>query len=60
MEILANSAKYDVSCSSSGVETNYKKGELGATHTNWNLPYIYTRWKMRISFKGIINKYLYL
>ena len=34
MEILANSAKYDVSCSSSGVETNYKKGELGATHNN--------------------------
>lgn len=34
MEILANSAKYDVSCSSSGVETNYKKGELGATHTS--------------------------
>ena len=33
MEILANSAKYDVSCSSSGVETSYKKGELGATHT---------------------------
>ena len=34
MEILANSAKYDVSCSSSGVETNYKKGELGATHNS--------------------------
>src|SRR5574344_1489529 len=34
MEILANSAKYDVSCSSSGVETSYKKGELGATHTS--------------------------
>ena len=30
---LANSAKYDVSCSSSGVETS-KKGELGATHTS--------------------------
>ncbi len=28
MEILANSAKYDVSCSSSGVETSYKKGNL--------------------------------
>jgi predicted DNA-binding helix-hairpin-helix protein len=34
MEILANSAKYDVSCSSSGVKTNYKKGELGATHNS--------------------------
>ncbi len=34
MEILSNSAKYDVSCSSSGVETNFKKGELGATHTS--------------------------
>jgi putative DNA modification/repair radical SAM protein len=34
MEILANSAKYDVSCSSSGVETNFKKGEIGATHTS--------------------------
>ena len=33
MEILANSAKYDVSCSSSGVETSFK-GELGATHTS--------------------------
>ena len=28
MEILANSAKYDVSCSSSGVETYTKKGNL--------------------------------
>ena len=34
MEILANSAKYDVSCSSSGVESTFKKGELGATHTS--------------------------
>ena len=34
MEILSNSAKYDVSCSSSGVETSYKKAELGATHTS--------------------------
>jgi putative DNA modification/repair radical SAM protein len=34
MEILSNSAKYDVSCSSSGVQTKYKKGELGATHTS--------------------------
>ena len=34
MEILANSAKYDVSCSSSGVETSFKKGELGATHNS--------------------------
>ena len=34
MEILANSAKYDVSCSSSGAETNFRKGELGATHNS--------------------------
>ena len=34
MEILSNSAKYDVSCSSSGVQTDFKKGELGATHTS--------------------------
>lgn len=32
MEILANSAKYDVSCSSSGSDETFKKGELGATH----------------------------
>lgn len=30
--ILADSAKYDVSCSSSGSENNYKTGELGSTH----------------------------
>lgn len=30
--ILAESAKYDVSCSSSGSENNYKTGELGSTH----------------------------
>jgi len=30
--ILAESAKYDVSCSSSGSEHNYKTGELGNTH----------------------------
>ncbi len=32
MEILADSAKYDVSCSSSGSENNYKTGQIGATH----------------------------
>ncbi len=32
MEILSDSAKYDVSCSSSGAEPSHKKGELGATH----------------------------
>ena len=31
MQILSDSAKYDVSCSSSGSENNYKTGELGAT-----------------------------
>ena len=30
--ILAESAKFDVSCSSSGSEHNYKTGELGNTH----------------------------
>lgn len=34
MEILADSAKYDVSCSSSGSDSNYKTGELGATHNS--------------------------
>jgi len=32
MQILADSAKYDVSCSSSGSDSNYKTGELGDTH----------------------------
>lgn len=30
--ILADSAKYDVSCSSSGSDNNYKTGEIGNTH----------------------------
>ncbi len=34
MQILSDSAKYDVSCSSSGSESNYKTGELGATHSS--------------------------
>jgi putative DNA modification/repair radical SAM protein len=34
MEILSDSAKYDVSCSSSGSDNNYKTGELGATHNS--------------------------
>jgi len=34
MQILSDSAKYDVSCSSSGSESNYKTGELGASSTN--------------------------
>lgn len=34
MQILSDSAKYDVSCSSSGAENNYKTGELGATHNS--------------------------
>jgi len=32
MEILSDSAKYDVSCSSSGSDNNFKTGELGAGH----------------------------
>lgn len=34
LSILAGSAKYDVSCSSSGSENNYKTGELGCAHTS--------------------------
>jgi len=34
MRILADSAKYDVSCSSSGSDNNHKTGELGATHNS--------------------------
>ena len=34
MQILSESAKYDVSCSSSGSDSNYKTGELGATHNS--------------------------
>lgn len=34
MKILSDSAKYDVSCSSSGSDNNYKTGELGATHNS--------------------------
>ena len=34
MEILSNSAKYDVSCSSSGEKETHKIGELGASHSS--------------------------
>jgi putative DNA modification/repair radical SAM protein len=34
MKILSDSAKYDVSCSSSGSDNNHKTGELGATHNS--------------------------
>ncbi len=34
MQILSDSAKYDVSCSSSGSENNHVTGELGATHNS--------------------------
>lgn len=34
MQILSDSAKYDVSCSSSGSDNNYKTGQLGATHNS--------------------------
>jgi putative DNA modification/repair radical SAM protein len=34
MQILSDSAKYDVSCSSSGSDNNHKTGELGATHNS--------------------------
>lgn len=34
MQILSDSAKYDVSCSSSGSENNHKTGELGATQNS--------------------------
>jgi putative DNA modification/repair radical SAM protein len=34
LAILSDSAKYDVSCSSSGSDNNYKTGELGACHSS--------------------------
>lgn len=34
LTLLADSAKYDVSCSSSGSENNYKTGELECTHNS--------------------------
>lgn len=34
MQILSDSAKYDVSCSSSGSDNNHKTGQLGATHNS--------------------------
>jgi len=34
IEILSDSAKYDVSCSSSGSDNNYKTGQLGAAHNS--------------------------
>jgi putative DNA modification/repair radical SAM protein len=32
LAILSDSAKYDVSCSSSGADANYKKGMIGGSH----------------------------
>ena len=34
LHILADSAKYDVSCSSSGGEANYKEGAIGCNHNS--------------------------
>ena len=34
MQILSDSAKYDVSCSSSGSDNDYKTGKMGATHSS--------------------------
>jgi putative DNA modification/repair radical SAM protein len=34
LAILADSAKFDVSCSSSGSDNNFKTGELGCTHNS--------------------------
>ena len=34
IQVLSDSAKYDVSCSSSGSESNYKTGELGTTESS--------------------------
>ncbi len=34
MKVLSDSAKYDVSCSSSGSDNNHKTGQIGATHNS--------------------------
>ena len=60
MEILANSAKYDVSCSSSGVETNIQKGELGANTHKWNSCHTFTPDGRCVASKKTTYKYLYL
>lgn len=41
LEILAESAKYDVSCSSSGVSRNRKEGAIGNT-SSWGICHTYT------------------
>ncbi len=38
LEILSDAAKYDVSCSSSGVERNNNKKGIGNSRGMWHMP----------------------
>ena len=46
LQILADAAKYDVACTSSGVDRKGKEGFLGNSVAFWD------RWQMHFSFEG--------
>lgn len=38
LKILTDAAKYDVACTSSGVDRKAQKGQIGSAAGLWNLP----------------------
>lgn len=48
LKILTDAAKYDVACTSSGVDRSNKGQGIGDTHALRNLSYFFGRWKMCI------------
>ena len=51
LKILADAAKYDVACTSSGSSRRGKKGHLGNTVICGYLSYIFFRWALCFSFE---------
>lgn len=56
LAILADAAKYDVACTSSGVSRKGKKGMLGSCEAAGVCHSFFCGWKMHFSFKDIVYK----
>ena len=60
LEILADSAKYDVACTSSGVGRPGRHGSLGSCAPAGHLPCLYAGWALRVAFEGAVLECLQL
>ena len=62
LEILADAAKYDASCASSGAPKRNSRGQGGhrLDHRRRHLPFLYARWPLRVAAENSADQLLHV